>query len=161
MTEKSRSMTSVFLSQNGKMLLLFRQGGTVVNNVWVGSAGGHFEANEMNDPKACILREMNEELGLTEADICDLTLRYITLRHTNGEIRQNYYFFAELNEGAEIGLSSNEGELRWFDISEVTALEMPVTAKHVICHYLSEGMNTDKLYGGVTTDGSMMFAEME
>ena len=94
MDGKLRNMTSVYITNAGKMLLLLRQGGRVVNNVWVGSAGGHFEEFELNDAKACVLRELEEELGLKENDIKNLTLRYVTLRRTKGEIRQNYYFFA-------------------------------------------------------------------
>lgn len=51
-----------------------------------------FEEFELNDAKACVLREMNEELGLCEDNIRNLSLRYVTLRRTKGEIRQNYYF---------------------------------------------------------------------
>ncbi len=35
---------------------------------------------------------MNEELALREDDIRNLALRYVTLRRTKGEIRQNCYF---------------------------------------------------------------------
>ena len=52
---KLRNMTSIYISKQDKMLLLYRQGGRVVNDIWVGSAGGHFEANELNDAKACVL----------------------------------------------------------------------------------------------------------
>lgn len=83
------------------MLLLYRQGSRVVNDVWIGSAGGHLEANELNDAKACVLREMREELGITENEIQNLRLRYVTMRRTKGEIRHNYYFFAELKESVE------------------------------------------------------------
>ena len=64
MDGRLRNMTSIYLFKGGKVLLLYRQGGRVVNNVWTGSAGGHFEKNELNDAKACVLRELNEELGL-------------------------------------------------------------------------------------------------
>ena len=40
---------------------------------------------------------MEEELGIKEDDIEGLKLKYITLRFTKGEIRQNYYFFAYLH----------------------------------------------------------------
>lgn len=80
------------LIKDDKVLLLFRKGGRVVSDVWIGSAGGHFEEFELNDAKACVLREMNEELGLCEDNIRNLSLRYVTLRRTKGEIRQNYYF---------------------------------------------------------------------
>lgn len=46
MAGKLRNMTAIYLFKGGKILLLFRQGGTVVNNVWTGSAGGHFEEYE-------------------------------------------------------------------------------------------------------------------
>ena len=52
---KLRNMTSVYISKQDKMLLLYRQGGRVVNDIWVGSAGGHFEANELNDAKDCLV----------------------------------------------------------------------------------------------------------
>ena len=96
MTGKLRNMTSIYLLKDDKVLLLFRKGGRVVSDVWTGSAGGHFEEFELNDAKACVLREMNEELGLCEDNIRNLSLRYVTLRRTKGEIRQNYYFFASL-----------------------------------------------------------------
>lgn len=48
MDGKLRNMTSIYITCADKMLLLFRQGGRVVNDVWVGSAGGHFEASELN-----------------------------------------------------------------------------------------------------------------
>lgn len=68
-------MTAVYLIKKDKMLLLYREGGRVVNNVWTRSAGGHFEAYELNDAKACVLREMEEELGLRSDDIEGLTLK--------------------------------------------------------------------------------------
>ncbi|MBD5529019.1 MAG: NUDIX domain-containing protein, partial [Lachnospiraceae bacterium] len=109
MEGKLRNMTSIYVTSADKILLLLRQGGRVVNNVWVGSAGGHFEEFELNDARACVLRELKEELGLTDSEIKNLSLRYVTLRRTKGEIRQNYYFFAELNDGVDENLVSDEG----------------------------------------------------
>lgn len=57
MNGKLRNMASLYISKGNKMLLLFRQGGRVVNNVWVGSAGGHFESFELNDARACVLKK--------------------------------------------------------------------------------------------------------
>lgn len=80
MEGKLRNMTSIYITSADKILLLLRQGGRVVNNVWVGSAGGHFEEFELNDAKVCVLRELKEELGLTDSEIKNLSLRYVTLR---------------------------------------------------------------------------------
>lgn len=161
MDGKLRNMTSIYLFKGDRVLLLYRQGGRVVSDVWTGSAGGHFENNELNDAKACVLRELSEELGLNENDLIDLTMRYVTLRNVNGEIRQNYYFFANLSEEVDGDkLVSNEGECRWFKLDEISELNMPFTAKYMINHYVEVGRFTDKLYGGVTVEDGVTFIEM-
>ena len=150
MQGKLRNMTGIYLLKGDKILLLYRQGGKVVNNVWTASAGGHFEKDELNDAQACVIRELKEELALSLDDIEDLTLRYIALRSVKGEIRQNYYFFAELKDTVDDNLCSNEGECKWFSLDEIGALEMPITAKYVMEHYCKEGRFTNKVYVGVT-----------
>lgn len=160
MQGKLRNMTAVYVVKDDKVLLLFRQGGKVVNDVWTGSAGGHFEEFELNDAKACVLRELNEELALCENDIENLSLRYVTLRRTNGEIRQNYYFFANLKEYINDDLQSNEGQVKWFSLKEIGALEMPYTAKYVMEHYCAKGQFSDKIYAGVTNENGVEFIEL-
>ena len=150
---KLRNMTGIYLSCNGQMLLLYRQGGRVVSNQWVASAGGHFEKDELNDPKACVLRELKEELGLTEDDLTDLKMRYIGLRNVNGEIRQNYYFFANLRPEHYTLFQSNEGKCKWVDYADIMNYNMPLTAEHVMRHYLQTGRYTDDLYSAVS-DGT-------
>ena len=154
-----RNMTSVYLTDEEGILCLYRMGSRVANNLYVGSAGGHFEQDELNDPKACALREMREELGLTELDIDGLRLRYITHRLKNGEIRQNYYFFARLKEKRE--LDSSEGVLRWVPYDDIPNLEMPVSAKHMILHYLAQGRFDDALYAGITEQDGTKFVQMQ
>lgn len=160
MNSKLRNMTAIYLLKGDKVLLLFRQGGSVVDHVWTGSAGGHFEPSELNDPKACVLREMKEEISLSESDLQNLSLRYITMRRTNKEIRQNYYFFAELKEDVYEALSSNEGTLKWFPLDEIETLEMPYTAKYVMEHYCQTGRFSDKVYMGGANGHEVAFVEL-
>lgn len=155
---KLRNMTSIYLLKEDQILLLYRQGGRVVNNLWTGSAGGHFEEYELNDPRSCVLREMREELGIGEESIEGLSLRYITLRRTKGEIRQNYYFFANLTSSGE--LTSNEGICKWFRIDELCDLEMPYTAKYVMEHYCEKGRFTSELYVGVSDGEKVEFIQL-
>ena len=155
---KLRNMTSAYFLREGEILCLYRIGSRVANNRYVGAAGGHFEESELNDPKKCVLREMQEELGLAEYDVEDLHLRYITHRLTNGELRQNYYFFGRLKEDRE--LHSTEGNLRWVPFEDVPSLEMPVSAKHMILHYLKEGRFTDHIYAGITEETDTNFVIM-
>lgn len=160
MDGRLRNMASLYISKGDKMLLLYRQGGRVVNDVWIGSAGGHFEEYELNDARACVLRELQEELGIAENKIENLYLRYVTLRRSKGEIRQNYYFFADLKDGINEKISSNEGVSQWFSMSELTSLEMPFTSKYVIEHYLRVGCKTDMIYGGIADGEKVVFTEM-
>ena len=144
-------MTSIYLLKDDKVLLLFRKDGRVVSDVWTGSAGGHFEEFELNDAK---------ELGLCEDNIRNLSLRYVTLRRTKGEIRQNYYFFAILNEEVSDDLVSNEGELKWFSLNKLDELEMPYTARYVMDHYCLVGQYSDKIYTGVANENEVIFLEL-
>ena len=156
---KLRNLTSVYLVNDTAVLCLYRVGSRVANNKYIGSAGGHFEREELNDPKQCVLREMQEELGLSEKDVEGLTLRYITHRLTGGEIRQNYYFFARLKENRE--LKSTEGTLRWVSYEKIPELTMPVSAKHMILHYMNVGRFDENLYCGITREKGTDFVPME
>ena len=157
---KLRHLTSIYLLKGDQILLLYRQGSRVVNNVWVSSAGGHFEQEELNDAKACVLRELFEELSLDEHDLKDLQLRYVTLYHNVQDLRQNYYFFAHLKENARTDFSSNEGIVQWFSLNEIADLKMPFTSKWVMDHYVKEGQYTDLFYAGVSTGSQMIFHEL-
>lgn len=155
-----RPMTAIYITRGDKILLLYRIGSRVVGNSYTGSAGGHIEPVEYRDPKACVLRELQEETGLTADALDGLALRYITMRRKDGEIRQNYYYFAELKDGFDVN-DSTEGRLEWHDLSALDGLPMPVTARHVVDHYLATGRYDDKLYGGITTAQGPVFAVMD
>ena len=155
-----RNMASIYLRKGDQILLLYRQGDSIVSKMWIGSAGGHFEMNEVNDAQACVLREMQEELGLTRDRIQSFSLRYITLRYTNDEIRQNYYFFADLIGDDKSDLVSTEGITRWYSINNLAELTMPFTARHMINHYLTIGQFDDSLYGGLANNDRVIFEKL-
>lgn len=162
MDGRLRSMTSLYLRRGDQLLLLYRIGSKVIADSYTASAGGHFERDELGDAKACVLRELYEETGLTEQDIDNLSLRYVTLRLKNEELRQNYYFFADLIDKEKV-ITSNEGNLEWFQIEELaeTQLEMPFTAYYVVKHYIEVGKNTNALYAGIATEDGVEFTEMK
>jgi len=156
-----RNMTTIYIIKNDRVLLLYRIGSRVLTKPsWCG-IGGHFEANELNNPRACVLRELSEETDIKESDIEDIKLKYITLRHKNNEIRQNYYFFAKLkNENIDI-TKCNEGKLEWITIKEAMHIEMPYTAKYCFKHYFDIGKNTDIIFGGIATKHGINFVKLE
>ena len=154
---KLRNMASIYLMRDEKFLLLNRSTG-IAGGTWIAAAGGHFEPDELCDARACALRELTEELGLAADDLKGLTLRYVTLRRTKDELRQNYYFFAELV--GEVPQSSTEGTLQWVSPDELNALEMPFTAKHVLAHFLATGRHNDKIYGGIADGKAIAFTEL-
>ncbi len=155
-----RPMTAIYLIRGEQVLMLYRIGSRVVEPSWTGAAGGHMEQEEIADPKACVLRELREETGLTEDSLENLRLRYVTMRLKNGEIRENYYYFAVLKTGYEPH-DSCEGRLQWHALKAVEDLPQPVTAKHVMRHYVEIGRFDARLYGGVTQADGMHFTAME
>ncbi len=108
---KLRNMTAIYLFRGDRVLLLYRQDGRGVSDVWTGSAGG-----------------------------------YIAFRKTKGEIRQNYYFFADIKEHVDDNLVSNEGLCKWFPLEETGSLEMPLSAKYIMDYFRETGRRTDKTY---------------
>ena len=121
-------MASVYIRRQNQILLLCRQGSSIVKNLWIGSAGGHFEENELNDARACVLRELEEELSLFEKDLENLTLRYVTVRYADGELRQNYYFFADLSDSNKIFLPfpHNNSSDHFIFNTEIRSVPRPV-----------------------------------
>lgn len=159
MDGKLRNMTSVYLTGEKGILCLYRIGSRVANHKYIGSAGGHFEPEELNDARRCVLREMQEELGLTEEEVTDLRMRYMTHRLKDGEIRQNYYFFGTL--AGERELKSTEGILEWIPYDGFEDLTMPVSAKHMILHYLNIGRYDNRIYAGITCKDGTKFVPLE
>lgn len=160
MDGKLRNMTAAYITRGEEMLLLYRVGSRVVAPSWCG-VGGHFECAELNDARACVLREVYEETGLCEADLEGLTMRYVTLRLKNGEVRQNYYFFAELAPGARVPQESGEGRLEWVRFDALLERNMPHTAYYVVKHYLETGRRTDTLYAGATIQDAVVFTPLD
>lgn len=155
-----RNMTAIYITFENKMLLLYRIGSKVVQPSWCG-IGGHFEKEELNNPKACVLRELFEETGIKENDLENIEFKYAALRLKNGEIRQNYYYFAKLRN-AEIDIHQcNEGKLQWVDMDHILEKKMPFTAKECLKHYLSVGRYDDKPYAGITTEEGINFVELK
>jgi 8-oxo-dGTP diphosphatase len=152
-------MTSLFFVREDGLLCLYRIGSRVANHRYVGACGGHFEESELCSPEKCVLREMREELGLSTDDIGDLTLRYMTVRYMGHEIRQNYYFFARLKCQRE--LTSSEGILRFFTWEELKTVHMPVSARHMMDHYLEVGRFDEYRYAGITEPGGSRFVRLE
>ncbi len=159
MSVRIRNMTSLYLVNEEGILCLYRIGSRVANGKYVGAAGGHFENDEMSCPRECVLREAMEELGLSENEIPDMRLRYITYRLKNDEIRQNYYYFASLPENRVF--SSNEGRLHFVKYALVPALDMPVSAKNMLMHYVNTGRFTTDLYAGITEESGTVFRVMK
>lgn len=153
-----RNMTSLFFWEEDGLWCLFRRGSRVANNKYVGACGGHFEEHELSSPENCVLREMKEELGLDPSDVEGLTLRYLTVRYMGQEIRQNYYFFARLKDRKP--LTSTEGDLRFFTWEELTSIDMPVSARHMMDHYLKVGRFDEERYAGITEPEGSRFVRL-
>lgn len=142
---KLRNMATVYICNDDKVLLMYRIGSKLFKqNIWVG-IGGHFEEAELNNPRACLLRELQEETGITENHITDLTLKYITIRKTSEEIRQQYIYFAGLKHDVAI-TQCDEGILEWKSIDEIDSLHMAFNNRQCLTHYFNGGKEDSDIY---------------
>lgn len=156
-------MTGLFLTRGDEILLLYKPSGRAVRQVWCPAAGGHFEPDEYRDPLACVLRELKEETGLTPDCLNGLALRYVTIRAGDGELRQNFYYFASPDPDRfpdDASLRSEEGTLRWFREDVLQSLPMPHSARAVLDHWFRVGKCTDSLYGGIAVPDGVRFTEL-
>jgi 8-oxo-dGTP diphosphatase len=126
-------MTTVFLHDDERVLLLHREGSRVIEDSWVG-IGGHVDPGE--DVRDAALRELAEEVGLHEADLCDLRLRYTATRDTGEETRTVHYSTARLAGGVGAPTTCTEGPLKWFALADdLSDLPMPPTGRIVFDHW--------------------------
>jgi 8-oxo-dGTP diphosphatase len=144
-------MASIIIINANRVLLLHKQTRYSDRPLWIPTAGGHFEAGELNDPEACLWREVKEELGLPSEVFVNVKLRYIALSNSGEQIRTNYYYFASLRNGISRELMNNEGELQWFALNEAKNCDMPLSLKVCFNHYLDVSCNDDYIYTAVGT----------
>ncbi|MFD2170804.1 NUDIX domain-containing protein [Tumebacillus lipolyticus] len=137
---KIRTMNLAFLFHDDDVLMIHRGAHKQIwPNKWSG-VGGHVEAHEHDDLRSSVLREIQEETGLSADAIDDLLLRYIMIRERDGELRQLYVYFGktrvrEVNE-------TEEGELRWVSRSDWLNLDLIPTNRKMLEHYLAHQEET-------------------
>lgn len=152
-----RTMTGAFLFHHDEVLMLKRsQNKKIAPGLW-SCIGGHVEPHEHDYPEQSCLREIEEEAGISPADIEKLTLRYILLRQKENELNQHYIFFGHSNTRAI--KSYDEGELHWVKLSEVANLQMSLSLTLMYEHYLHHA-EADCVWTGTFADGKMLWAQL-
>lgn len=145
---KLRNMTCIYIFNGENVLLMYKTSSRFLTKpLWCG-IGGHFEENELNNPNACIIRELEEETGFIIKDIKNLTLKYITIRKKDDEIRQQYIYFADFIGKDELLKFCNEGDLAWVKTSELPKLKMSFTNTACLEHYFNISKNDSNIYCG-------------
>lgn len=142
-----RNGATAFLENNGRMLLLKRaQTKKISPGVWSG-VGGHMEPDEINDPYAACLREINEETGIATDDIVEMTLRYVITRRSKDEIRQSYIYFGKTTQTQLV--QSDEGQLHWIAKEELMQRTFSQTFTEMLKHYTLHEVEKETIYLGI------------
>ena len=108
-----------YLKRGKKILLLFRNKKEVdINkNKWIG-VGGHIEDGET--PPEAVVREVKEE---TNYNLVDFTKKAIIIFNFGKEIEIMHLFVSTKFTG-KINPECDEGELAWFDVSQLDDIPM-------------------------------------
>lgn len=151
---RTRLMTNAFILNGEKVLCLKRSTNKrIAPGLWTG-VGGHIEPEEINDPEGSCLREVYEETGLQGSSITDFKLLYIVHRIKENEIRQQYIFFGKTTSTEVV--SNDEGELHWIDASDLLKLEMPLTIRYTLEHFMNHRESQIVHIGAITQNESKL-----
>ena len=121
---KSNLTTLCYIEKNGCYLMMHRisKENDINHGKWIG-VGGHFEENE--SPEDCLLREVNEETGLT---LTSYSLRGIITFISDGwGCEYMHLYTADAFEGTltqEQMNTCNEGILRWIPKEQIMDLDL-------------------------------------
>ena len=148
---KLRNLATIYIFKEDRVLLIHRAGSRIFKDTLWSGIGGHFESDEMNDPIKCILRELYEETGIKNEDISNLKLRYITSRKADKEIRQQYIFFAHMENMNKNIIACDEGEISWINTENLFKRKMSFTNSECLKHYFEEGFKDDTIYSGAVS----------
>lgn len=146
-----KNMSGIYIFYENKILIMKRSKKEFNSVGQYFSIGGKFEPNELNQPKKCLLRELEEETGLIEGDIDNLQLKYIIIRNHNGTITLNHLFFANLIKAKELK-TCNEGTLEWVPIEEIFNKPLPDSSRVCLKHYFAGGMKSQEITVAVATN---------
>lgn len=136
-TLRARMMATAVLFNGNDMLMMKRSMKRTLSPGQWAAVGGHLEPEEINDPKAAVLREIDEETGLKANEIQDLHLQYILIRLNQQEVRQQFIYTARTTR-RDVG-QTEEGELHWIPREHVLERDIPFIFKSLLAHYFQHG----------------------
>lgn len=114
--KKAYTLTFIFSRDKKYVLLIYKNDGPIRHQL--NGVGGKIESNEY-DYKLSALREVYEETG--ERILIDRIFPYKIITTRNGHILHIFYAFIDkpsLRDKFDKGYQSDEGEIKWYDVSE-------------------------------------------
>ncbi|MBS4218784.1 NUDIX domain-containing protein [Bacillus sp. FJAT-49711] len=140
-----RVMTTAYLFCGDSVLLMERSSQkSFIPGVWSG-IGGHVESNEHGDLMSACLREIEEETGLLLNNLDSISLKYIVLRQSKSELRQQFIYFGNANT-KQIS-TSDEGTLHWIPCDQIFSCKMTDSNRLMLEHFFNN-KKTDEVFVG-------------
>ncbi|MCL2606820.1 MAG: 8-oxo-dGTP diphosphatase [Coriobacteriia bacterium] len=114
--------TECYIQRDGQTLMLHRnkKADDINQGKWIG-VGGKFEPGE--SPEQCLIREVQEEAGLT---VTDFQLRgMVTFVTTDGSSDPMLIFiYTASGFTGELSLTCSEGTLQWVETNQICDLDL-------------------------------------
>ena len=142
---QTKAFAGAFLRYENEVLLMHRSiHKKIAPGLWAGIGGGILES-EMSSPITACLREIEEETGITEAQIEALNLRYFVLLDrvdNRGTLDSVYYFAGVLKEKPPL-IETPEGKLHWGKLKDGVNLPMSTFMKAIYLHWIENLHDTN------------------
>jgi 8-oxo-dGTP pyrophosphatase MutT (NUDIX family) len=120
-------------------------------NLITGIGGAvELQRGEGDDLEAAMLRELAEETHIPSSVVSDLKLRLSTILTRDSQQVLLLWFTGQFHQ-EPLDLSCAEGDLAFFDRSDLPLADMVPTARHAIPFVLSLRDDDDRVHNGIFT----------
>ena len=150
-TGYQKNSITVFLMNEGRVLIKCIGSKMVAPSFFL---NGSFDPDTLSYAQEKLLTQYS----ITTSALEEPKLRYITLRWAGGELRQNYFYFAETRDDLNI---PPIGNVKWIPFNDFITMEMPKTVQSMWKHYLEVGRSNDRVYCGVVKEKGLAVSELE
>lgn len=129
-----RIATLGFLVNDGQVLLGKKKAGAKVGSGKLNGGGGKLEPEDNGSVEACLIREMEEEFGVTSKEYSEVAVVHF---YAGGELQFEVHVYLITSWEGEIRTTESMSNLSWYDCANLPLDDMHDGDRHWITNVFS------------------------